>query len=227
MSVRGPEASARKDPGVGSRIYHQPHADRRRRPAWKHACPAPTVVRDEPNNEPIMSDLNPVPAAEAAWLEADPPERDSLHYLRQLRRRWWLVLLPVVVALLAAVAYVKTATPVYQAQSTLLLSPVPSSAALPISIPGLIPESRIRRGMLKRRPTSSPRCAWQRRPSASWEQISPDWASEPHQRATGCQQQRAGHHRASSDGRGIGTPGQRVRPSGHHDADGDVPRGHR
>ncbi|MGH2858552.1 MAG: hypothetical protein ACRDMJ_13845, partial [Solirubrobacteraceae bacterium] len=47
----------------------------------------------------------------------------------------------VVLALVAAAAYVKTATPVYQASSSLLVSAVPTGGTIPSNISGLLYQS--------------------------------------------------------------------------------------
>jgi polysaccharide biosynthesis transport protein len=75
------------------------------------------------------------------WLGPETEDNDLQRYLSTLRHRGWLIVATVAAALLVAGVYVKTATPVYEAQSSLLFSPVPASATLPTNIPGLISTS--------------------------------------------------------------------------------------
>lgn len=76
-----------------------------------------------------------------SWLGSDSEESDLRRLLSTLRHRGWLILVTVVLALVVAVAYVKTATPVYQAQANLLVSAVPSGGSIPTNISGLIYQS--------------------------------------------------------------------------------------
>lgn len=91
-----------------------------------------------------MTDLDTRGAHEADWLGAEREESNLGRYITTLRHRGWLIVVMVMLALLAAAAYVQTATPVYQAESGLQISPVPSgssSSSIPSNLPGLIYQS--------------------------------------------------------------------------------------
>jgi Mrp family chromosome partitioning ATPase/capsular polysaccharide biosynthesis protein len=88
-----------------------------------------------------MTDLNSSRGVTASWLDPDSEENELRKYLSTLRHRGWLIVATVVLALAVAAAYVETATPVYQAQSSLLVSSVPTGGSIPSNIPGLLYQS--------------------------------------------------------------------------------------
>lgn len=61
-------------------------------------------------------------------------------YVATLRERWWLVLLTVLLTLAAAIAYLATASKVYEAQADLLVTPVSGSDTTLVSL-GLLRDS--------------------------------------------------------------------------------------
>ncbi len=89
-----------------------------------------------------MTEMDPTGAAPtAAWIGPENDESELRRYAATLRHHGWLIVVAVLIALAAAIAYVKTASPVYDATSHLLVTPVPSSQTLPTNIPGVIPQS--------------------------------------------------------------------------------------
>jgi Mrp family chromosome partitioning ATPase/capsular polysaccharide biosynthesis protein len=87
-----------------------------------------------------MDRSDPVTAT-APWVRPPGAENPLRKSLSTLRQRGWLVLATVILALLVALVYVKTSAPVYQAQSNLLVTPVPSGGSIPTNIPGLLYQS--------------------------------------------------------------------------------------
>jgi capsular exopolysaccharide synthesis family protein len=65
-------------------------------------------------------------------------ENDLRRYASTLRERWKLIVVVVLVAVLAAVVYVETATPVYTAQAQVLVSPLPAASASTLGGLGLL-----------------------------------------------------------------------------------------
>jgi receptor protein-tyrosine kinase len=88
-----------------------------------------------------MANVNSPGGPAAAWLGPDSHENDFRKHLSTLRHRGWLIVATVVLALVVAGVYVETATPVYQASSSLLVSAVPSGGSIPTNIPGLLYQS--------------------------------------------------------------------------------------
>ncbi|HLH66928.1 MAG TPA: Wzz/FepE/Etk N-terminal domain-containing protein [Solirubrobacteraceae bacterium] len=80
----------------------------------------------------------PSAAAQASWLGSESDQSQLRRHLAALRHRLWLIVVAVVLAVAAAAAYVKLATPVYQATSTLLVAPVAAGSSVPPNIAGLI-----------------------------------------------------------------------------------------
>jgi Mrp family chromosome partitioning ATPase/capsular polysaccharide biosynthesis protein len=84
-------------------------------------------------------DANQNPAPN--WLGVLHEESELHRYAAILRRRGWLIVVTVILALAAAGVYVKTATPVYKAQASLQVSPIPAGTSFPANLPGLIYQS--------------------------------------------------------------------------------------
>lgn len=59
-----------------------------------------------------------------AWVRSKTEESDLRRYVTTLRERRWLILLITLITLVAALIYVETAKPVYQAETDILVSPV-------------------------------------------------------------------------------------------------------
>jgi capsular polysaccharide biosynthesis protein/MinD-like ATPase involved in chromosome partitioning or flagellar assembly len=65
------------------------------------------------------------------WIQP-PAEHGALQrLLRSLASRWWVVALTTVLALAAAVGYLATAQKVYEAETDVLVTPVPNDTAVP------------------------------------------------------------------------------------------------
>lgn len=75
------------------------------------------------------------------WLGVLHEESELHRYVAVLRRRGWLVVVTVILALAGAAVYVKTASPVYKAQASLQVSPIPTGSSFPANLPGLIYQS--------------------------------------------------------------------------------------
>lgn len=88
-----------------------------------------------------MANVNAPGTPASSWLGPERPQNDLRTYLATLRHRGWLIVAAVVLALIGAAVYVETATPVYQAQSDLLVSAVPSGGSIPTNLPGLLYQS--------------------------------------------------------------------------------------
>src|SRR4051794_1696372 len=71
-----------------------------------------------------MNPLDPA-GSNGAWLKPAVEETSLQRYVRTLRERKWLILAAVLVTTLAAVVYVATADKVYEAESDILVTPVP------------------------------------------------------------------------------------------------------
>jgi succinoglycan biosynthesis transport protein ExoP len=74
----------------------------------------------------------------SSWLQPESDETDIRRYASTLRQRKKLIVGAVLLALIAAGVYVKTATPVYTAQAQLLVSPLTGTAADTLAGLGLI-----------------------------------------------------------------------------------------
>jgi Mrp family chromosome partitioning ATPase/capsular polysaccharide biosynthesis protein len=88
-----------------------------------------------------MANVNSSGGAASSWLGPDSEGSDLRRHLLTLRHRGWLIAVTVVLALIVAVIYVKTATPTYQASSNLLVTSVPSGGSIPTNLPGLLYQS--------------------------------------------------------------------------------------
>ncbi len=76
----------------------------------------------------------------ADWLQPAEEQSGLQSYVETLRERLWLIILTTVITTAIAVIYVLTATKMYEAQSTLLITPV-SSADPTLATLGLITDS--------------------------------------------------------------------------------------
>jgi Mrp family chromosome partitioning ATPase/capsular polysaccharide biosynthesis protein len=88
-----------------------------------------------------MANVNSSGGAASSWLGPDSEGSDLRRHLLTLRHRGWLIAVTVVLALIVAAIYVKTATPTYQASSNLLVTAVPSGGSIPTNLPGLLYQS--------------------------------------------------------------------------------------
>ncbi|HEY5260562.1 MAG TPA: Wzz/FepE/Etk N-terminal domain-containing protein, partial [Solirubrobacteraceae bacterium] len=77
----------------------------------------------------------------SAWLRPESEETDLRRYASTLRERKKLIIGAILIALIAAAAYVKTATPVYTAQAQLLVTPLAGTSADTLGGLGLISAS--------------------------------------------------------------------------------------
>lgn len=84
-----------------------------------------------PISEPTAGGPDP---AQYEWLQPHPDEEGLTRYLRTVRERLWIVIAAVVIALGAAAFYLATTEDVYEAQSDLLLTPVPSASEFLITL---------------------------------------------------------------------------------------------
>ncbi len=87
-----------------------------------------------------MSDDTSRGSADAPWLHPRAEDRGLGGYLRTLRERRWLVLLAVVLCTGAAIAYVLRADKVYESEAAILVTPVPDTSEILVSV-GLISTS--------------------------------------------------------------------------------------
>jgi capsular exopolysaccharide synthesis family protein len=74
------------------------------------------------------------------WLQPPAAQQGLKRYIETIRERIWLVITVVVLALCVAVAYVATADEVYEADASILVSPVSDEAGISSTL-GLITES--------------------------------------------------------------------------------------
>ena len=74
------------------------------------------------------------------WLRPRAETRNAVRYLDTIRERWWLIAGLTILAVLAALVYVETATKQYQAEATILITPVSNSEPSNTGL-GLITES--------------------------------------------------------------------------------------
>src|SRR4051794_32607606 len=86
-----------------------------------------------------MNPLDPA-GSNGAWLKPAVEETSLQRYVRTLRERKWLILAAVLVTTLAAVVYVATADKVYEAESDILVTPVPGNDSVLTGL-GLIHDS--------------------------------------------------------------------------------------
>jgi Mrp family chromosome partitioning ATPase/capsular polysaccharide biosynthesis protein len=95
------------------------------------ATNGPTPVSaSRPPREPLPSLPQIVftnPSGNADWITPPDEERGFGRYLEAVWGGRWIVLATIVAALACAVIYVETATKVYQAHASLLVTPLPSS----------------------------------------------------------------------------------------------------
>jgi tyrosine-protein kinase len=87
-----------------------------------------------------MTDPQPTPAGTASWLNPSVDEQGLARYATTIRERKWLIIFTVLLTTFAAVAYVLTATKVYEAESDILVTPVSGSDPVYASL-GLIHDS--------------------------------------------------------------------------------------
>ncbi|HEY0631626.1 MAG TPA: Wzz/FepE/Etk N-terminal domain-containing protein, partial [Thermoleophilaceae bacterium] len=64
------------------------------------------------------------PSPDASWLNPSIEQQGLARYVSTIRERKWLIALTVLVTTLAAVAYVLTASKVYNAEADLLITPI-------------------------------------------------------------------------------------------------------
>jgi capsular exopolysaccharide synthesis family protein len=76
----------------------------------------------------------------AEWLQPPPEEQGLKRYVETIRERIWWVLLAVLITTTAAAVYVATAQKKYEAESQLLITPVPATDTVLTSL-GLLVES--------------------------------------------------------------------------------------
>jgi receptor protein-tyrosine kinase len=74
-----------------------------------------------------MNAPQPTPGVSNEWLNPSVDEQGLARYATTLKERKWLILATVLLTTLAAVIYLATAPKVYQAESDLLITPVPGS----------------------------------------------------------------------------------------------------
>src|SRR3954467_745492 len=87
-----------------------------------------------------MNAPQPTTGASNEWLNPSVDEQGLARYATTIRERKWLILATVVLTTLAAIVYVATAPKVYQAESDILITPVPGSDPVYASL-GLIHDS--------------------------------------------------------------------------------------
>jgi receptor protein-tyrosine kinase len=83
--------------------------------------PVQENLRAEPNRH-TMNATEPSP--DASWLNPSIEQQGLARYVSTIRERKWLIALTVLVTTLAAVAYVLTASKVYNAEADLLITPI-------------------------------------------------------------------------------------------------------
>lgn len=74
------------------------------------------------------------------WRQPPEEQGGARNFLELARERFWYLLIPALVGLACAIAYVAWAEPVYEAQANLLITPVPAEEGALVGL-GLIPES--------------------------------------------------------------------------------------
>ena len=89
---------------------------------------------------PLNSNSSDTSAPDADWLQPPAEEQGLAGYVRTLRERLWLILAIVAVTTGAAILYVVTATPTYEAEADMIIFPAAGSDQTLISLP-LIRES--------------------------------------------------------------------------------------
>src|SRR5213078_4001677 len=92
---------------------------------------------------PLMDGPSPqqrrAPAAD--WLQPPVEEVGLRRYVQTLRERIWIVIAAVVITTAIAIAYVLTASKVYEAEADLLVTPISGTDTPLVGLPGLIPPS--------------------------------------------------------------------------------------
>src|SRR3954464_11788180 len=83
--------------------------------------PVQENLRAEPNRH-SMNATEPSP--DASWLNPSAEQQGLARYVSTLRERKWLILITVFICTLASVAYVLTASKVYDAEADLLITPI-------------------------------------------------------------------------------------------------------
>jgi len=71
-----------------------------------------------------MIEQDGIRARSGAWVRSKAEENDLRRYARTLSEHRWLILLTTLIAMVAAILYVETAKPVYQAEADVLVSAV-------------------------------------------------------------------------------------------------------
>ncbi len=89
---------------------------------------------------PVNSNSSDTSAPDADWLQPPAEEQGLAGYVRTLRERLWLILAIVAITTGAAILYVVTATPTYEAEADMIIFPASGSDQALISLP-LIRES--------------------------------------------------------------------------------------
>jgi receptor protein-tyrosine kinase len=84
-----------------------------------------------------MNAPQPTPGVGNEWLNPSVDEQGLARYATTIRERKWLILATVLLTTLAAIVYLATAPKVYEAESDLLITPVPGSDPVYASL-GLI-----------------------------------------------------------------------------------------
>ena len=87
-----------------------------------------------------MNAPQPAPGVGNEWLNPSVDEQGLARYATTIRERKWLILATVVLTTLAAIVYLATAPKVYEAESDILVTPVPGGDPVYASL-GLIHDS--------------------------------------------------------------------------------------
>ena len=114
-----------ENPGVGPKLLNGPR------------CP---VAVPDGCQTVTMTDPQPNPSAGTSWLNPSVDEQGLARYATTIRERKWLILATVLLTTLAAVAYLLTASKVYEAESDILVTPVSGNDPVYTSL-GLISAS--------------------------------------------------------------------------------------
>jgi capsular exopolysaccharide synthesis family protein len=97
-------------------------------------------TRAELTNHPLNDNSRTRPAQRADWITPQSEHEGLRRYLETIRERIWLVLLTVAVTTGFAILYVATAAKTYEAEASVLVTPVPPEAELLVRV-GLISSS--------------------------------------------------------------------------------------
>lgn len=88
-----------------------------------------TAKNGSPAKSPSMQrmyDGSPRAGEAGTWLRPRAESRGAVRYLETIRERWWLIALATLISLLVAVVYVTVASPRYQAEADVLVTPASS-----------------------------------------------------------------------------------------------------